>query len=155
MAHDSTADTLDHISKVQTELTIIATELIERGRIHDASKLIEPEKSAYDILGEKLKGLPYGSPEYHAAINEVRPAINHHKAHNRHHPEFHLNGIQGMTLIDLVEMICDWRAAGLRDPKNPGNMMKSLDHAFERQRIPQPIYRILVNTIEELWPEKG
>jgi len=151
----STEDTKAHQMIVQRLLTTVATELMERARVHDASKLEEPEKSGYDELVTKLKGVKYGTDEYHRIIDGVRPAVDHHKSVNRHHPEFHDDGIWGMTLVDLVEMLCDWRAAGLRDPENPGDIRKSLDHAFERQRIPRPIYRILLNQIDAWWPKEG
>ena len=33
---------------------------------------------------------------------------------NRHHPEYYEDGIAGMTLVDLEEMLSDWEAASHR-----------------------------------------
>ena len=41
----------------------------------------------------------------------MKPALMNHYAINSHHPEFYKNGVDGMDLMDLVEMFCDWKAA--------------------------------------------
>lgn len=155
MDYDSREGTLAHITKVQRLLTTVATRVIDRGRTHDASKLEAPEKEYFDKFIPKLAHLEYGSQEYRDCLSQMRPAIEHHHQHNRHHPEFHLDGIWGMTLVDLIEMLCDWKAAGERHKDFPGDIRKSLQINFERHRIPQPIFRILMNTIDDWWPERG
>jgi hypothetical protein len=84
---DSTQDTLQHIRKVEARMGVIIHELQHRARMHDASKLVEPEKSGYDTLTHELKDLVYGSDEYRAALKAAKPVIDHHYAHNSHHPE--------------------------------------------------------------------
>ena len=46
--HDSRQETEEHIKTVQGYLNTFAEELKERGRIHDASKLQDPEKQMFD-----------------------------------------------------------------------------------------------------------
>ena len=46
---------------------------------------------------------------------KFKPAIDHHYANNRHHPEHWPNGINDMTLMDLIEMLADWKAATARN----------------------------------------
>jgi len=77
-------------------------------------------------------------------MEEMRPAITHHNQKNRHHPEFHGDGISGMNLIDLIEMMCDWKAAGMRHAD--GNLFKSLLVNKERFGISDQLYEILYNT---------
>lgn len=55
MIYDSTADTQEHITKVQQCLDQIICELTIRAAHHDESKLREPEKSGYDRLTLALK----------------------------------------------------------------------------------------------------
>lgn len=51
-----------------------------------------------------------------------------------------------MTLIDIVEMLCDWMAAVKRH--NDGNIYKSLNVCKERFHIDNQLYTILKNTID-------
>jgi hypothetical protein len=145
---DSTPDTLAHIRKVQARLGEIVTALHERGESHDASKLIEPEKSGFDVLTFKLSSLVYGSEEYKAALVEGKPTIEHHYAHNSHHPEHWPNGVAGMSLLDVIEMLADWRAASERTSQ--GSIAASLEHNRVRFGIDDQLYNILVNTVAEL-----
>lgn len=143
--YDSTADTTEHIRQVQLRLTNIIAALSERGWNHDNSKLEAPEKEAYDALTPRLAGLTYGSEEYRATLREMRPAIEHHYAHNSHHPEHYDRGIAGMNLLDLVEMFCDWKAASLRH--KDGDFAASLQINKERFGISDQLMAILENSV--------
>ena len=87
---DSTQDTLEHIEKVQTRIREVVGHLRHRALLHDASKLVEPEKSILDAKHGMLAGLIYGTPEYADAIASVdmEPFLAHHYAHNSHHPQY-------------------------------------------------------------------
>ena len=143
--YDSTADTTEHIRQVQLRLTNIIAALSERGWNHDNSKLEAPEKEAYDALTPRLAGLTYGSEEYRATLREMKPAIQHHYAHNSHHPEHYDRGIAGMDLLDLVEMFCDWKAASLRH--KDGDFAASLQINKERFGISDQLMAILENSV--------
>lgn len=145
---DSTQDTLDHIGKVQARLQEVVSALRRRGYAHDASKLEEPEKSGFDVLTFKLASLVYGSDEYRAALAEGKPTVEHHYAVNDHHPEHTPHGIAGMSLLSIVEMLCDWRAASERTSQ--GSIMQSLAHNKERFGIDDQLASILENTVREL-----
>lgn len=84
---DSTEDTKIHIRKVQARLQEMISNLTVRAAYHDASKLIEPEKSGFDVLTPQLSTLVYDSDEYKAALEEGKPTIAHHYKMNDHHPE--------------------------------------------------------------------
>jgi hypothetical protein len=127
----------------------IVDELCERGRVHDQSKLESPEKELFDEMTPMLAQLDYGTPQYYAALERLRPALDHHYAHNDHHPEFHHNGIRDMNLMQLLEMLIDWKAASERHES--GNIFKSLEHNKQRFKIDDQLYDVLLNTAYELW----
>jgi len=145
--YDSTNDTLAHIQRVGELLYWCACNLMARVDLHDQSKLQEPEKSAYDRLTTRLKGITYGSPEYKASLAELGDALRHHYAVNRHHPEHYANGIDGMSLFDLLEMLCDWKAAGERHAD--GCIKRSLKVNSERFKISDQLASVLHNTAVE------
>lgn len=145
---DSTQDTIDHINKVQVRIAEFQAELDDRAAKHDRSKLQEPEKSGFDVLTWKLSELVYGSDEYKAALKDGKPVIDHHYAANSHHPEHYENGIAGMTLLDVVEMLCDWKAASERTKQ--GSIAASLVHNKQRFAIDDQLAAILENTVREL-----
>ena len=150
--YDSRRDTLLHIYRVRELLNSPIMNLLRRGEEHDASKLDEPEKAIFDEVTPLLKELEYGTPEYQAALDRMGSALDHHYEHNSHHPEHHEHGIQGMSLLDLTEMLIDWKAASERQ-KN-GSIIGSLNYAKERFKLSSEMYAILGNTIAELWPDE-
>lgn len=145
---DSTQDTLEHIRKVQARLQTICNNLTVRAAHHDASKLQEPEKSGFDVLSAQLSTLVYGSDEYRAALEAGKSTIAHHYAYNSHHPEHRPDGIAGMSLLDVIEMLADWKAASERTKQ--GSIAASLAHNKERFDISDQLAQILENTVREL-----
>lgn len=146
--NDSTRDTVDHIRKVQARIQECTNNLTVRAAHHDESKLIEPEKAGFDVMTSKLRDLVYGSDEYKAALVESKPTIDHHYQVNTHHPEHYENGIAGMSLLDLVEMLSDWKGASERTKQ--GSIAASLVHNKERFGISDQLASILENTVREL-----
>ncbi len=78
----------------------------------------------------------------------MKPAIDHHYASNNHHPEFFPNGIEGMSLFSLLEMMCDWKAASERH--DTGDVRRSLDLNTTRFGISTQLKSILSNTLTEM-----
>lgn len=148
MSYDSTKDTQEHINKVRTRLRECIGQLVARSWMHDASKLQSPEKEAFDEVTPQLHGLTYGSDEYKASIAKLGEALKHHYANNSHHPEHYADGIDGMTLIDLVEMLCDWKAASERHAD--GDIARSIEINRQRFAISDQLTNILGNTAREL-----
>jgi hypothetical protein len=151
MTYDSTQDTLEHIGKVQARIQKVMVNLKQRAAIHDQSKLAEPEKSAYDNLMrfKSSHEMVYGSPDYAEGLKILGPALDHHYAHNSHHPQHYgEQGIAGMSLLDVLEMLCDWKAAGER--YKDGSIAQSLAHNKERFGISDQLMSILENTVKEL-----
>jgi hypothetical protein len=146
--YDSRADTLDHVNKVQDYMKRAIDNLAHRAITHDASKLVDPEKAAWDEATPKLAELTYGTEEYRASLREIRPAVDHHYQHNDHHPEYYATGIYGMSLLALIEMLCDWKAASERT-KN-GDLMGSLPQNQKRFQYSDELAAILDKTAREL-----
>ena len=57
-------------------------------------------------------------------------------------------GILGMSLLGIIEMLCDWKAATLRH--NDGDIRKSIDINQKRFGYSDEIKAILVNTVNEM-----
>jgi hypothetical protein len=176
--YDSTDDTLKHILQVRQLLYIMQNKLEERGFKHDQSKLKQPEKEIFDEMTPKLKALTYGSPEYKASLSELGVALKHHYENNSHHPEHHKSyecnicfhsvvktlpnvcpkcgnpqftegfDVAGMTLLDLVEMFCDWKAATERHAD--GDFGKSITINSKRFKLSDQLSSIIHNTKLEL-----
>jgi hypothetical protein len=146
------AETWRHINRVQQLLVGVTTRLVKRAVVHDQSKLVPPEVGVFATCTERLKGLTYGSPEYKQCLVEMKPALDHHYANNSHHPEFYKDGVDGMDLLDLMEMLCDWKAATERHAN--GSLIKSLEINTERFKLSPQLRRILENTAARLWNEQ-
>lgn len=142
--YDSTADTLKHSRRVGELIGQAIKELIDRSTSHDLSKTEPPEKAIFDEYTPKLKGSTYGSEEYQGFLEAMGEGLKHHYAHNRHHPEFHDYGVTGMTLIDIIEMLADWKAATERH--DDGSLARSLEIQKERFGISDQLDAILHNT---------
>lgn len=143
---DSTKETQEHINRVGEFIGVIITGLVDRACKHDASKLKEPEKAIFDEVSGKLKEMTYGSKEYFAQFEKMRPALDHHYAKNSHHPEYHAAGIKGMDLIDIIEMFCDWCAATERH--DDGNIGRSINNNMDRFGYEEILASIFVNTAQ-------
>lgn len=144
MKYDSKPETEAHAWRVFDLMAVILEELGERARWHDMSKTEPPELAIFDEFTPKLKGTTYGSDEYKSYLAAMGEGLAHHYAHNRHHPEHFPNGINDMTLMDLVEMLADWKAATERH--EDGSLLRSLDIQAERFGISQQLAGILHNT---------
>ena len=143
---ESKFKTLRHIETVRNYLNAIIKELIERQEWHDQSKLEQPEVDIFEEYTPKLKNCTYDSDEYRQNMKEMKVAIDHHNSVNRHHPEYFSDGIESMTLVDLIEMICDWKSAGLRH--DDGNLFKSIRINKDRFKISDQLEIIMNNTAD-------
>lgn len=137
-------ETYKHIYTVQGLILDTVHVLLKRMASHDQSKLIPPEVSTFVEFTPKLKDSTYGSEEYKGFLKAMKPALDNHYACNRHHPEHFENGVNGMNIIDLIEMILDWKAATLRHAD--GDIMKSIEINAKRFGIDDQLKQILINT---------
>jgi hypothetical protein len=146
MTQDSTPNTKAHIKRVSQLLGNISKDLNYRGVIHDYTKLQEPEKPLYDKYTPKLKDCTYMSDEYKSYLKGLNVALVHHYANNRHHPEHFDNGIKDMNLIDILEMLIDWKASSERHDN--GDILKSIEINKERFGYSDELANLMVNTIK-------
>lgn len=178
MSEDSKSETTAHILRVRELLYIVQNKLEQRGFKHDQSKLESPEKEGFDEVTGALRWLTYGSDEYKAQLDKLKLILAHHYAHNSHHPEhFQVlecnicferfpsdyskncercgNGqftsrpdIGGMSLLDIMEMFCDWKAATERHAD--GSLAKSIEINAVRFQMESQLISIFRNTRKEM-----
>ena len=122
-------------------------EILDRKANHDKTKLEYPEKQEFDKYYQKLKELTYGSDEYKQNLYVLRNALSHHYRYNRHHPEHFGNGISGMTIMDLTELICDWKASSER--QKDGDIFDGIEKASQRFNYDKKMIKILSNTAQK------
>ncbi len=144
-------ETIKHIHRVRHFLYLMIQELDGRARLHDLSKLESPEAEIFGEFTPELGKTEYNSPEYKVLLEKVKPAIDHHYAKNRHHPEHWPNSVNDMTLCDLTEMLCDWKAATERN-KN-GNIRTSIEKNTDRFGMSEQLAQIMQNTVREMFQE--
>ena len=142
--YDSTLDTMRHSRRVDQLLLQIISALQDRVTRHDLSKMEPPEKAVFDRITPSLKASTYGSEEYKRSLADMGEILVHHYGANRHHPEHYADGIAGMTLVDVIEMLADWKAATERH--DDGSLARSLTIQEERFGIEPQLMSILLNT---------
>ena len=141
-------ETQKHIEKVRKYIRVITDKLTTRGVNHDAAKLASPEVEIFAEHTDALSVTTYNSQEYKDHLVAMKPALDHHYATYRHHPEHFQNGVTDMNLVDLVEMLCDWKAASER--QHNGNLLTSIEQNAIRFKINDQLKQILINTAKTL-----
>ena len=141
-------DLHNHKQKVGQSLQIICNELMRRAIVHDASKFFDDElkgnlKAQPEKRALQATGHIYGSIEDNKHREEYKWLSDKHYSRNRHHPEYHHNGINDMSLIDLVEMLCDWWISG-------DNIDHSIRENIKKFNIDAQLARSLKNTIRDM-----
>ncbi len=112
-----------HINRVKSncrKLQEAVLGIVQRGEIHDLSKYEPNEYIPYIWMSwyykEKENGWDYPNKDIKDAANS---AWRHHESVNPHHPGFHPN-VEDMMSVDLAEMCCDLAAMSQEfggDPK--------------------------------------
>ena len=148
MVNEHLMELLKHKKVISAYLGVIMLDLLRRAVEHDDSKFSPEEFSTFEQATPKLKDLVYGSDKYKQVLKEIEAAVQHHYQVNRHHPEHFENGINGMNLVDLIEMVCDWVAASQRVKE--GDIYKSLDINRDRFGISEQLLLVIKNTIDLL-----
>lgn len=149
----------DHKKKIRNILDSIADNLNIRAIDHDESKF-SPEElpiflEAWPLLKEGKKD--YLGDIYKKALEKLGPALQHHYKENDHHPEHFANGISDMSIMQLLEMLCDWYvSSGLYDTKNTEEDIKNkMIKSMERFSIKEPLSNILLTTLYGIDKLKG
>lgn len=118
-----------HIELVKKSIFSFSRQLEERAHVHDLSKFKEDEFSGFMEINQIARQYPYGSQEYKDSIKNNQ-AVSLHYSRNSHHPEFHPIGIDEMGLLDLIEMVCDWKAAS--ETYGQTSFKESLEKSIDR-----------------------
>lgn len=139
-------ETIKHIEQVRKYIKIFTDKLTQRGVDHDRVKLESPEVEVFAEYTPKLATSTYGTPEYETFLKEMKPTLDHHYANCRHHPEHFAKGINDMNLIDLMEMLADWKAASQRH--NNGNILRSIELNAQRFGYDDQLKQIFLNTVK-------
>lgn len=145
---DVMRQTIDHTLRVGTLMLECTEKLNRRAVVHDRSKFDAEEFESFAQETPNLKKLTYGSEEYGAALQRIQPAIKRHYSGNSHHPEYYKDGIKEMDLLDILEMLCDWKAATERH--EDGNLGKSIEMNAERFGYGEEIKNLLRLTAERM-----
>lgn len=147
---------LRHKEIVRKNFNKFQAQLQERSDLHDISKYLEDEFDGFveaDSAGLYHK---FGSDEYIKLINENQ-GIALHYARNSHHPEHfkdgsegftHINLIEKMSFLDIVEMVIDWKSASETYGKD---FMEGLDFSLERFHCDEKqkwLIRMIAETIK-------
>jgi len=148
-------ETLKHINRVGQLLQQIMGKIGESILTHDKSKIEEPELSIFVEYTPKLKASTYGSDEYKEMLKGMGVALDHHYDNNPHHPEYHFRknnsgftgmiGLHDMNLIEIIEMLCDWRAATERHAN--GDIRKSIEINQKRYGYSDELKSMLLTTV--------
>lgn len=125
-------------------IAFCVNDLFLRAAVHDNSKFGPEEYEAYEKAFPDLQKYAYGSDEFKAALATIRPAIEHHYRVNDHHPEFFEEGIHGMHVVQLIEMLCDWKASSERSTTD---FAVGLEMNRKRFTIDDQLFRIIRNTV--------
>lgn len=140
--------TFNHIKLVQSAMGRAIDHLRRAQEVHDDSKFSPEERPNFERADAALNSVPYLSAEYNRILKEdLGPALEHHYANNSHHPEHYADGVAGMNLMDLIEMLCDWRAATQR---NATCLLESIEDNQERFGYSDEVKSILINTANDL-----
>lgn len=129
-------------------VTQVVNALMARASAHDLSKFSEDEATLFQeripAIDAAQKQFGYESPEHKSARANLGEALKHHYANNTHHPEHFSNGVEGMNVYDVVEMLCDWWAVA--DAK-VANVLSFIAQNQVRFNISEQLKEILVSTI--------
>ena len=137
-----------HTCSIRTNLAKIASDLICRSAVHDDKKLSDEQLVRYIARHQEIHSLKYGSPEREPVEAKYKDLLKTHHSEYRHHPEHFKNGIDDMNLVDVIEMLCDWAAAG-----------KDLDGSLEKSEkeycISPQLMKLIRNTIKDFGIKGG
>lgn len=142
---NSVNNTMMHKTIVKNSIKRIIKELTIRAGQHDNSKLCDPEKSVYDEYSDQLHQVKYGSKEYEAIRQKMESAIEHHFEVNRHHPEHFPGGIKEMNLVDIIEMLCDWKARADHDSET--DIIAGIEINQQKFGFSDDLKQIFINTV--------
>jgi len=106
-------NTTKHKFQVMRFMVKVCIKIMKRAWVHDFSKYSKDEAPYFAAAGN-TKDITYDSPEYKKSVEDLHVALKHHYEHNSHHPQHYEKGFKEMNPLDVIEMLCDWKASTLR-----------------------------------------
>lgn len=144
-----------HKMGMQALMNGVKHALTRRANRHDASKSIGVEKTVFAeniITHPNIWGIVRGE---HPLPDTLRAALAIHAKNNDYIPEHFESGASGMTLMQLIEMICDIIMCAHEQSWSEEELIVFLKSDF-RERHPSvsdQLISILCNTVPELWKD--
>lgn len=127
-------------------ITLLLTQI----NTHDDSKLEEPEISLFSKNIEDFSNTnEYLSQDYNKLLQDINDAKEQHYVNNRHHPEHFENGVDNMTLIDVIDMLLDWLCSNVIYKNNIEEIEKMIRKQQKRFNLSDQLTKILINTSNE------
>lgn len=125
----------------------LADKIRERAEKHDDSKLEYPELG-WLVNMDKEGHVPYGSDEYFEKQERWKCFFDHHYANNTHHPDHNgIEGVRDMTIVDLIEMMCDMISYLDEFPQEKA--FEVVNEQAKRFGLSEELERILIKTLME------
>ena len=118
--------------------------MMYRAVVHDYTKYGMTESRGFFTAISDLRTTTYGTPEYKALLDTIKPSLDHHYSKWSHHPEHFEGGYADMNFEDLVEMFCDWKAAVRRH--NDGDILRSIRVNKDRFGLSPDVVKIMENS---------
>ncbi len=139
--------TIAHKESIARYMAKFSAELAYRAAIHDNSKFQKDELEGYSECADEFNTHPFDSAAERLLREKLTKVMSLHRTRNRHHPEYFENGIDDMNLIDLIEMISDWKSASERAPGD--SVRKGLPIMKDKYNISPQLLKILENTFRD------
>lgn len=139
---DSLIKTRRHRNIVSNLMNLLIMELHKKAETHDQSKLESPEAEIFAFYPDYIEESNYMSEEYQSLIKHYNEAITHHFQNNSHHPEHFKNGVKDMNIIEIIEMLCNWKA-NLKDCESLDTKIKKYKKLYG---LSNDLTNILLNT---------
>src|SRR5262249_44049812 len=124
-------------------------ELEARARVHDLSKYSDRERLGYIWLTwmYEQQGKRFEVPNGVADL--VEQSLRTHRERNAHHPEAHRSP-DTMSVLDLVEMVCDWTAIAQENEGDGGSARVWAERNISRWGFSRSTRTFIFLTIDEL-----
>jgi hypothetical protein len=145
-------------------------ELVERAKVHDDSKFIEPEYTPYLFISWQYKCKDEGKEFKPPAdlADKMSQATLHHVTTNSHHPEYHSPKKAGlinrenrdkppkemvdattMPDLDVAEMVADWMGMSEEKGTNPKDWADK--NVGVRWKFTDAQKKLIYELIEKVW----
>jgi hypothetical protein len=130
----------------------LAAVIVWRALIHDLSKYRWRETKHFAVTNSRMAKTTYGTPDYKALLNEIQAGVHEHYKVNSHHPEHYPTGMDGMGMVDFIEMAFDWVAASRMH--HDGNPLASIEKNAVRFGYGEETKRILRKAVMFAEPDR-